>query len=361
MCLRFVIAVSILHFVSSFKGLGDVHKRATAQPEIINRSFDRKKFISAGINAILCLSIQLKPESSAASIQKTVLNSETLPNRSTVNMQYEMLKNGLRLEDQANYADAERQWTELIDEFNAPLWRESSNGNKYLLARAYANRGGAMACMGRQKEALSDYSSALNLVPDKYEFWLCRGMAYEGLADEITFQNDSTFSDVAVFYETALSDYDRAMVLDPAEPMVYTLRGDVMVALRKYTEALESFKKGLMLNPSLTDIRCKVAMSELQCGNIAQSNAMIVSVLNGNYERPDMILAKAIVEWKVGNFAESKELFKRASMIDSRLVDYEYLTHSLRWPEDPAKFVGSLRSGTKSRIENIYALAGEDA
>eukprot|EP00953_Heterococcus_sp_UTEX-ZZ885_P027447 14723-Heterococcus_DN1.PRE.1 len=41
--------------------------------------------------------------------------------------------------------------------------REGSQSNKFLLARAHANRGGAKASLGLQREAILDYSDALSL------------------------------------------------------------------------------------------------------------------------------------------------------------------------------------------------------
>lgn len=106
-------------------------------------------------------------------------SSEQLPNRAPFEMQYEMFKRGMELEDENNYLGAERQWTEIIENFNSPNFRANSPGNKFLLARAYNNRGNTRLSLQKTREAILDFSESIDLVPEKGEFWLARGVAYE--------------------------------------------------------------------------------------------------------------------------------------------------------------------------------------
>lgn len=112
---------------------------------------------------------------------KDVLNGsvDEFPNRTPFEMQYEMFKRGMEFEDVNDYASAEKQWTEIIENFNSPNFRASSPGNKFLLARAYSNRGNTRLSLQKTREAILDYSESIDLVPEKGEFWLARGVAYE--------------------------------------------------------------------------------------------------------------------------------------------------------------------------------------
>lgn len=112
---------------------------------------------------------------------KDVLNasSDVLPNRTPFEMQYELFKRGMELEDEDNYTGAEKQWTEIIENFNSPNFRATSPGNKFLLARAYSNRGNTRLSLQKTREAILDYSESIDLVPERGEFWLARGVAYE--------------------------------------------------------------------------------------------------------------------------------------------------------------------------------------
>lgn len=130
-------------------------------------------------------SIDLSPGEGAQRQQqqpdKDVLkaSSEVLPNRSPFEMQYELFKRGMELEDDDNYLGAEKQWTEIIENFNSPNFRATSAGNKVLLARAYSNRGNTRLSLQKTREAILDYSESIDLVPEKGEFWLARGVAFE--------------------------------------------------------------------------------------------------------------------------------------------------------------------------------------
>lgn len=106
-------------------------------------------------------------------------SSEVLPNRTPFEMQYELFKRGMELEDEDNYVGAERQWTEIIENFNSPNFRATNPGNKFLLARAYSNRGNTRLSLQKTREAILDYSESIDLVPEKGEFWLARGVAFE--------------------------------------------------------------------------------------------------------------------------------------------------------------------------------------
>ncbi|KAG5185511.1 hypothetical protein JKP88DRAFT_289214 [Tribonema minus] len=346
-------------------------------------------------------------------ISSVISTPATLPNRSPFELQYEMFKNGMELEGDEDFVAAEKQWTEvnllstlhdslqIIEELETPAWRESSTGNRYLLARAHANRGGARASLGRQREAILDYSEALTLVPDKCEFWLSRGLAYEGLADMKVAMDGCSQEGVRVFYESALSDYDGALVLDPAKPQVYMLRGDVMALLQQHREALDTYRRGLALNPSKPDLRCctalaeiqcgnihlrcRTALAEIQCGNLNMGAAMVGSILHTQPDRPDMLLAGAALAWEAGELAESekcrtvpdmllagaalaggagelaesKTLYRMAVAQDVRLLDDRFIVNALRWPAVPVSMVRVLRkAGTINRLAAVRTLIG---
>ena len=120
-------------------------------------------------------------EDDRAGSRKDVLNasSDVLPNRTPFEMQYELFKRGMELEDEDNFVGAEKQWTEIIENFNSPNFRATSPGNKFLLARAYSNRGNTRLSLQKTREAILDYSESIDLMPEKGEFWLARGVAYE--------------------------------------------------------------------------------------------------------------------------------------------------------------------------------------
>ncbi|CAM9379193.1 unnamed protein product [Ectocarpus sp. 4 AP-2014] len=160
--------------------------------------------------------MELTPGGGAQSKDVLKASSDVLPNRSPFEMQYELFKRGMELEDDDDFVGAERQWTEIIENFNSPNFRATSPGNKVLLARAYSNRGNTRLSLQKTREAILDYSESIDLVPEKGEFWLARGVAFEDMADrKVLARADRNVEVARTFYESALADYDHAVVLDP--------------------------------------------------------------------------------------------------------------------------------------------------
>ena len=74
-------------------------------------------------------------------------------------------------------------------------------------ADAYATRAYDWLGKGRSDNALADYDRALQLEPDRAEFWSARGFAWHGKGVEDT--------DRPACEDRALSDYAEAIRLDP--------------------------------------------------------------------------------------------------------------------------------------------------
>lgn len=69
----------------------------------------------------------------------------------------------------------------------------------------------------------------------------------------------------------AVADYDRAAVLEPANPTVYCRRGDCFVALGDHDRALANYRRALALDPSLFDVHGAVAKILAQRGAHAEA------------------------------------------------------------------------------------------
>eukprot|EP00953_Heterococcus_sp_UTEX-ZZ885_P027446 14722-Heterococcus_DN1.PRE.1 len=182
----------------------------------------------------------------------------------------------------------------------------------------------------------------------------------------------------AVLYATtALSDYEHALVLDPTEVQVYLMKGNALSVLDQHQDALMTYKKALALKPSEIEVRRKVALSELQCGNLDKSTAMVGSVLKKQPMSPDMILLGSALSWNAGELAESevgycylgnvdlgngcmdKTMYNMAVALDVRLLDDNFLTYGLHWPAVPIGMIRNLRkAGTINRLAAVRTLIG---
>ncbi|CAM9416956.1 unnamed protein product [Ectocarpus sp. 6 AP-2014] len=293
--------------------------------------------------------MELTPGGGAQSKDVLKASSDVLPNRSPFEMQYELFKRGMELEDDDDFVGAERQWTEIIENFNSPNFRTTNPGNKVLLARAYSNRGNTRLSLQKTREAILDYSESIDLVPEKGEFWLARGVAFEDMADRKVLARADRNTEVArTFYESALADYDHAVVLDPQDPRVYISRGDANTLLGQGRDALDNYIRAVNLSPMTPEFRAKVALAELQVGHKQKGAHLIGQLLRRYPSYPEMLLAAASVAWSDGELVESQEMFAEAIRLDERLMDENYIWLILRWPEQPLSMVKALRSASSA-------------
>ena len=178
--------------------------------------------------------------------------------------QYELFKKGLDLTNNYAYEEASLVYTSIIDSYQMDDPNDFLNDSKILpserlvLARAYSNRGNCFSELGRLKEALLDYSMALNLAPDVTQYYVNRALTYEDMGDALLQKNKVTLS--KQLYENAIADYTHAIVSDPSNARLYVNLGDVFTRLEKHTEALDSYRKSLTLQPQNPSIFAKVAL-----------------------------------------------------------------------------------------------------
>lgn len=92
---------------------------------------------------------------------------------------------------------------------------EAADTPDKIRAAAYYNRGNAQRLLGNHEEAISDFSSAIEITPDDARLFNNRGRVHKMLG-----QNDA-----------ALADAENAVKLEPEKPLSYLVRGSVNSAL----------------------------------------------------------------------------------------------------------------------------------
>lgn len=102
------------------------------------------------------------------------------------------------------------------------------------LANHYAIRADALRFLGDMPAAITDYDSALSLVPTHYEALFGRGLAL------IASRN----------LAGALADYDRLIELYPRVEFPYHNRGNIYIEQKRYDLALADFNRMIAVNPA---------------------------------------------------------------------------------------------------------------
>ena len=100
-------------------------------------------------------------------------------------------------------------------------------------AETYLNRGVANSQKGEYKGAISNYSKAVEIDPGFVVAYLNRGYTYSRLGE----------------HEKAISDYNKAIELNPRYAIAYNNRGFVYRKMGEYDKAIADFTKAIELDP----------------------------------------------------------------------------------------------------------------
>ena len=128
-----------------------------------------------------------------------------------------------------NFAIPSRHLTELLTESTQA--KPLAEGNRSISAETYYTWGNTKYYLGDYKGAISDYDRAIRLNPDYADAYYNRGNAKGKLGQ----------------YFAAISDYDRAIRLNPDYALAYYSRGNAKAVLNRILEAKRDARTALRL------------------------------------------------------------------------------------------------------------------
>lgn len=147
----------------------------------------------------------------------------------------------------ATFSSAYRLWDDAV--------RKNTNMNASYMDRAYRNRGVAQYQAGRYRDALLDFNRALELDPRNPLSWQLRGALHMLVGQD----------------ERALSDFSRALELDPGYPEALGPRCVVLMRLQRLDEALADCNRALELRPDEIDNSISLGIVRTRRGETDQA------------------------------------------------------------------------------------------
>jgi len=117
----------------------------------------------------------------------------------------------------------------------------------------YQNRANANFVMGEYDTAITDYNRAIELNPKEPAVFFSRGLAHF---------NKQSFS-------LAIADFDKVIELDPKEGMAYFKRGNALEKTGNFERALSDYQKAVELDPD--NEPAKAALQKLQAAIVKQT------------------------------------------------------------------------------------------
>ncbi|RYG94963.1 tetratricopeptide repeat protein [archaeon] len=122
-------------------------------------------------------------------------------------------------------------------------------------AAAFKEQGNNFLKNKQYDEAIKAYTEAINLDPNDHVFFSNRSAAYLSKGEA----------------GSALSDGERCITLNPTWPKGYSRKGAALHALRRYDEAIETYKHGLTVAPTDDGLRTGLADAEKAKSTTASS------------------------------------------------------------------------------------------
>jgi len=174
---------------------------------------------------------------------------------------------------------------------------------RYWLAQSYHSRGVSEFKLGMMQEALHDYNLSIQLDTTRAEFYINRARLFGNInhtdsaiidaskAVRLEPENGEYIGTKGAIhylrreYEKALTDYNTALKIDPTNPTAYLNRGILMIDRKEYKAAIEDFTNALQIQPSLSEAYlnralCKKNLNDFE--NSVNDYNMAIS-LNPNF------------------------------------------------------------------------------
>lgn len=254
----------------------------------------------------------------AAATAAVVLSTSLPCDADTVrvqDVQSPTLRAGLEAANEGRLAAAERF-------FQTYLAQEDASS-----ASAYSNLGNVHLQQGRTKQAIEDFSKAVELAPTASVPYLNRAIAYEQLGLEA-----ASTADRSALWDKAIADCDAAIEADPREFAAWFDRGNIQMRRKDYPGALDSFATAADLAPGLAGYRLREATLRWQTGDVIRAKQQVKGIVRkyGNYAEAHAVLAA--FWWEDGTRAAAEEQLALALDADPGWGNIASVRENTRWP-----------------------------
>lgn len=196
---------------------------------------------TAGFDAtMLAFGNALFPDKIGVHEAEEYLNRRTSEQIANYEKEYKRLTEQEHLNTEKNAAgpinESENEFKQEIEkmmERMAATEKERKERNR-MTAWDYNREGDRCYSLKQYKEAVENYTRAIQLQANNSIFYNNRGCAYDDLGE----------------YDKAVADYNKAIRLDPQDASVYVNQGYLFAKLEKYDEAISDYCKAIELNPN---------------------------------------------------------------------------------------------------------------
>lgn len=224
----------------------------------------------------------------------------------------------------ANRAYQENNHAEAIRLYDEAISKNSE------FADAYLNKGICLMKLNRTKDAVDNLTRAIEVDASLVQANLVRSEANIQLGDlDLATQDllaiEKVYKDSTRYFLTrgnlmqarsndagALSDYDRALTLDPTNVEALVNRGAIYYHMNSFSQAKKDFLKAAKLNPSQPEALNNLGLIATREKNWKQATAYFDLVLNQNPSDPLALNNKAYALLESNDLPTAKKLIDRS-------------------------------------------------
>ncbi len=228
---------------------------------------------------------------------------------------------GLVRYDEADYDKAVSDLTKSIELHYADLHE------------AYYWKGWSYRLMDDLENAVIFFSEAIKLLPEEY-YYYSRGMTYHDLGVKSKIQNTK-------YYSEALSDYNKAIELNPDYSACYNSRGSTKYQMKNYYAAIDDYSKAIELkSPEIWYSYANRGSSYLELEKYEEARKDYENAIESKNDYDYAYFSFGVLETKLTRYKEALSCFNNAIELAAnkmesaeyhawRSVIYAYLNNEL--------------------------------
>ena len=174
-----------------------------------------------------------------------------------------------------------------------------------LAAHIYCNRGNTFGKAGKLIEAISDFNKAIELNPKYAQAYCNRGQAYtdSGKADK------------------AITNCTKAIELNPKFALAYNNRGNAYDDLGKSTEAISDFTKAIALNPKCAEAYNNRGTAYTKSGQLDKAIAEYTKAIELNPNYAEAYVNRGVTNVTLGKMEDAKKDLRKAMKLNPGLKE----------------------------------------
>ncbi|MCX6243536.1 MAG: tetratricopeptide repeat protein [Bacteroidetes bacterium] len=190
------------------------------------------------------------------------------------------------------------QWEGAVEDFSKAIEIDSNSLD------AYAGRGISYGVLGFYDKAVRDLSKTIQIDPNYLKGYSNRGVTYANLGQ----------------WDKAIADYSKAIELDPEFQDAYVNRSIAYGKQAKWDQAIADGLKAIRIDPENAALHDKLGYYYSGKDDMKRAEEQFRKTLEIENNNFDAMLGLAVVNFRNGDFVQSKNLLDQAKNIQPKLL-----------------------------------------